>query len=67
MLQLNSISSSFSFADCHSKSSRVFASDMRVKILPALDDNYMYLLIDEKTKNAAIVDPVEPSKVQRRI
>ncbi|XP_054712648.1 hydroxyacylglutathione hydrolase, mitochondrial-like [Uloborus diversus] len=36
---------------------------MKVKILPALDDNYMYLIIDEVTKNAAIVDPVEPKKV----
>ena len=36
---------------------------MRVKLLPALDDNYMYLLIDEKTNDAAIVDPVEPAKV----
>lgn len=32
-------------------------------MIPALEDNYMYLLIDEKTKEAAIVDPVEPNKV----
>jgi len=38
-------------------------NEMKVCILPALDDNYMYLLIDEKTKEAAIVDPVEPKKV----
>ena len=37
--------------------------NMRVKLLPALEDNYMYLLIDEATKQAAIVDPVEPKKV----
>ena len=49
--------------DCHSKATGVFASNMRVKVLPALDDNYMYLLIDEVTNDAAIVDPVEPSKV----
>ena len=48
---------------CHSKSTSVFATTMRVEIIPALDDNYMYLLIDEQTKHAAIVDPVEPSKV----
>ncbi len=36
---------------------------MKIKLIPALDDNYMYLLIDEKTKDAAIVDPVEPDKV----
>uniref|UniRef100_A0A0R3S212 hydroxyacylglutathione hydrolase n=1 Tax=Elaeophora elaphi TaxID=1147741 RepID=A0A0R3S212_9BILA len=31
---------------------------MKVIPIPALSDNYMYLLIDEKTSNAAIVDPV---------
>ncbi|MBN3280024.1 GLO2 protein, partial [Polyodon spathula] len=36
---------------------------MKVELLPALIDNYMYLLIDEDTKEAAIVDPVEPQKV----
>eukprot|EP00794_Sanderia_malayensis_P009352 gene9350-10337_t len=36
---------------------------MKVKLLPALEDNYMYLLIDEATNDAAVVDPVEPNKV----
>ncbi|XP_077979648.1 hydroxyacylglutathione hydrolase, mitochondrial-like isoform X2 [Glandiceps talaboti] len=36
---------------------------MKVRLLPALDDNYMYLLVDEKSKTAAIVDPVQPEKV----
>ncbi|XP_054848438.1 hydroxyacylglutathione hydrolase, mitochondrial isoform X2 [Eublepharis macularius] len=36
---------------------------MKVEILPALTDNYMYLIIDEETKQAAIVDPVQPQKV----
>ncbi len=36
---------------------------MRVRLLPALQDNYMYLLIDEETNEAAVVDPVEPKKV----
>lgn len=36
---------------------------MKIELLPALSDNYMYLLIDEDTKEAAIVDPVEPVKV----
>lgn len=36
---------------------------MRIQILPALQDNYMYLIIDENTKEALIVDPVEPKKV----
>ena len=51
------------FIDYHSKPTRVFASSMKVEIIPALGDNYMYLLIDEHTKHAAIVDPVEPAKV----
>ena len=37
--------------------------DMRVHIIPALQDNYMYLLVDETSKQAAIIDPVEPEKV----
>ncbi|XP_059509888.1 hydroxyacylglutathione hydrolase, mitochondrial isoform X2 [Stegostoma tigrinum] len=36
---------------------------MKVELLPALADNYMYLLIDNETREAAIVDPVEPQKV----
>ncbi|XP_074035995.1 hydroxyacylglutathione hydrolase tenzing norgay isoform X2 [Leptinotarsa decemlineata] len=36
---------------------------MKVTILPALSDNYMYLITDENTKQAAVVDPVEPDTV----
>ncbi|KAG6462206.1 hydroxyacylglutathione hydrolase, mitochondrial isoform X2 [Manduca sexta] len=36
---------------------------MDVKILPALQDNYMYLIVDKATNEAAIVDPVEPKTV----
>lgn len=36
---------------------------MSIKILPALSDNYMYLIICNKTKEAAIVDPVNPETV----
>ena len=36
---------------------------MRIRILPALSDNYMYLLVDEDTNEAAIVDPVHPDSV----
>ncbi|XP_053551058.1 hydroxyacylglutathione hydrolase, mitochondrial isoform X3 [Bombina bombina] len=45
------------------KSKVVAQSNMRVELIPALTDNYMYLLIDEETKEAAIVDPVQPHKV----
>lgn len=47
----------------HSLARSIQMSGMTVKILPALQDNYMYLIIDDKTKDAAIVDPVEPEKV----
>lgn len=36
---------------------------MKVKYLPALSDNYMYLLIDESSKTCAAIDPVEPKKL----
>ena len=36
---------------------------MTVHVLPALSDNYMYLLVDKTTKEAAIVDPVHPQGV----
>ncbi|TNN66142.1 Hydroxyacylglutathione hydrolase, mitochondrial [Liparis tanakae] len=45
------------------KSSLVEQANMRVELLPALSDNYMYLLIDVESREAAIVDPVEPIKV----
>lgn len=45
------------------KSLLVEQANMRVELLPALSDNYMYLLIDADTREAAIVDPVEPIKV----
>ncbi|KAE8669907.1 Hydroxyacylglutathione hydrolase [Hibiscus syriacus] len=31
--------------------------------IPCLEDNYLYLVIDESTKEAAVVDPVEAEKV----
>lgn len=45
------------------KSSLVEQANMKVELLPALSDNYMYLLIDTESREAAIVDPVEPIKV----
>ncbi|KAK3102459.1 hypothetical protein FSP39_011517 [Pinctada imbricata] len=38
---------------------------MRVEIVPALEilDNYMYLIIDEETRECAVVDPVIPKKI----
>ncbi|XP_032124020.1 hydroxyacylglutathione hydrolase, mitochondrial isoform X3 [Sapajus apella] len=45
------------------KSLTVDEGTMKVEVLPALTDNYMYLVIDDETKEAAIVDPVQPQKV----
>nr|CAB3251763.1 hydroxyacylglutathione hydrolase, mitochondrial-like [Phallusia mammillata] len=47
----------------HSKELISYFANMKVRIIPALEDNYMYLLIDEKTNQAAAVDPVEPDKI----
>ena len=31
--------------------------------VPALEDNYMYLIVDPATSTAAVIDPVEPEKL----
>lgn len=36
---------------------------MKIVHIPCLEDNYAYLIIDETSKEAAAVDPVEPEKV----
>ncbi|XP_043261796.1 hydroxyacylglutathione hydrolase, mitochondrial isoform X4 [Colletes gigas] len=45
----------------------IMQPNMKVQILPALQDNYMYLIIDETTQEAAIVDPVDPDSVATAI
>lgn len=45
------------------KSASVEQANMKIELLPALSDNYMYLLVDADTREAAVVDPVEPVKV----
>ncbi|KAF2359928.1 Hydroxyacylglutathione hydrolase [Trinorchestia longiramus] len=47
----------------HSEQTTTKYPTMKVVVLPALSDNYMYLIIDEATKEAAIVDPVMPKVV----
>ena len=37
-------------------------SSFSVQTLEALSDNYMYLIGDPVSKEAAVVDPVEPEK-----
>jgi len=51
----------------HSKQKLVIVASMRIRILPALSDNYMYLLVDEDTNEAAIVDPVHPDSVIKAV
>ncbi|KAL2558324.1 Hydroxyacylglutathione hydrolase cytoplasmic [Forsythia ovata] len=36
---------------------------MQILHIPCLEDNYAYMIIDEATKEAAVVDPVEPHSV----
>ncbi|CAF5183328.1 unnamed protein product, partial [Rotaria magnacalcarata] len=33
---------------------------MKIRHFNALEDNYMYLISDDKTKECAVVDPAEP-------
>ena len=35
----------------------------RVIPVPILSDNYAYLLVDDKTKKTACIDPAEPTKL----
>ncbi|CAK1547348.1 unnamed protein product [Leptosia nina] len=51
----------------HSSQEHHQLKTMDVKILPALKDNYMYLIVDKATKEAAIVDPVEPNTVLQAV
>ena len=36
---------------------------MEVKIIPCLNDNYSYLLLDQNKKNACVIDPSESGPV----
>jgi hypothetical protein len=38
------------------------ADRMKVQIVPVLDDNFSYLLVDEATNEALAVDPAVPEK-----
>lgn len=39
---------------------------MRVKVISILEDNYMYLVIDEQSKEAIAVDPAVPHRVREQ-
>jgi len=51
----------------HSEQKIVDQNTMKIRILPALSDNYMYLLMDQTTKEAAIIDPVDPDSVIKAV
>uniref|UniRef100_A0A0B7A1E1 Metallo-beta-lactamase domain-containing protein n=1 Tax=Arion vulgaris TaxID=1028688 RepID=A0A0B7A1E1_9EUPU len=55
------------FRLCHPSALLTQHTDMKVKLLPALEDNYMYLIIDEQSNQCAVVDPVEPETVQKAL
>ncbi|XP_017841014.2 hydroxyacylglutathione hydrolase, mitochondrial isoform X2 [Drosophila busckii] len=55
------------FRGMHSTLEDVMVGGMEVKILPALQDNYMYLIVDNKTREAAVVDPVDPDLVIKTV
>ncbi|KAH8378801.1 hypothetical protein KR009_001423 [Drosophila setifemur] len=55
------------FRGMHSTLEDVKLEGMVIKILPALQDNYMYLIIDKETREAAIVDPVDPELVIKTV
>lgn len=47
----------------HTSRSTETLDHVTIKVLPALGDNYMYLLVDKESREAAIVDPVNPAEV----
>jgi len=55
--------SSNGFSGMHSRTTRVESKDATVHILAALQDNFMYLIVDPKTNEAAVVDPVDANAV----
>ncbi|OWA50288.1 Hydroxyacylglutathione hydrolase, mitochondrial [Hypsibius exemplaris] len=58
----------FRMASTHTKTTVVkHADSFTVTIIPALEDNYMYLITDTATKEAAIVDPADPENVRTEV
>jgi glyoxylase-like metal-dependent hydrolase (beta-lactamase superfamily II) len=37
---------------------------MKIRYFNALQDNYMYLITDDKTNECAVVDPAQPEEVR---
>ncbi len=45
----------------------LYIRTMKIRHFNAFQDNYMYLITDDKTRECAVVDPAEPDKVRTRI
>ncbi|RNA43789.1 hydroxyacylglutathione mitochondrial-like isoform X1 [Brachionus plicatilis] len=60
------LSKNFLFIVNPSKTTRYF-SKMKIFPIEALSDNYMYLLVDEKSKECCAIDPVEPKKIIEQV
>lgn len=46
------------------RSAHACVSAMKVKVISILEDNYMYLVIEEQSKQAIAVDPAVPHRVR---
>lgn len=51
----------YNLIHCAAQTSKV---DMKVKVISILEDNYMYLVIEEQSKQAVAVDPAVPHRVR---
>lgn len=51
----------------HSTPSLIQLEKLNIQVLPALSDNYMYLIVDKATNQAAIIDPVAPDDVLKAV
>lgn len=51
----------------HSSPTSADYPNMKIQVHPALSDNYMYLIIDEASGEAAVVDPVTPDTVLKAV
>ncbi|KAJ0401956.1 hypothetical protein P43SY_002003 [Pythium insidiosum] len=56
----------FPFSTQHGERPRSLIIMLQVEVIPVLSDNYAYLLIDDSTRVAAAVDPVDADKVVAR-
>ncbi|XP_043289251.1 hydroxyacylglutathione hydrolase, mitochondrial isoform X2 [Venturia canescens] len=51
------------FGRMHSQTTEIKSKDATIHVLSALQDNFMYLIVDPKTNEAAVVDPVDANVI----